>query len=219
MATKQQQRSGQEEWPAVGKRARAGGKGRTPGSTLKPPHHALMVITENADPSLVAQGWVCDKPCLVTVDTRANVTVARPDIAAGWPERQPNQRFRLQTASGEALPILKEVFLTLTLGRRPLKIWVFVANITNEFILGLDILRAYNASVDIGRHTLRLAEEEVSLWSPGAGPRPSSLVVAKDQVIPALCEGIVMARLQSHLGVENGLVEPSPQAPPLKESI
>jgi hypothetical protein len=137
----------------------------------------------------------------VTVDTGAYVTVARPDIAAGWPERQLNQRFTLQTVSGEALPILKEVFLTLTLGRRPLKIWVFVADISNEFILGLGILRAYDASMDIGRQTLRLAEEEVSLWSPGAGPRPSSLIVEEDQVIPAQCEGTVMARLESPFGV------------------
>jgi hypothetical protein len=89
--------------------------------------------------------------------------------------------------------------------------WVFVANITDELILGLDILRAYTASVDIGRQTLRLAEEEVSLWSPGAGPRPSGLVVAKDQVIPAQCEKVVMARMESPLRVENGLVEPNPQ--------
>jgi hypothetical protein len=34
-------------------------------------------------------------------------------------------------ATGEALSILKEVFLILNLGRRPMKIWVFVANITN----------------------------------------------------------------------------------------
>jgi hypothetical protein len=40
------------------------------------------------------------------------------------------------------------------------------------------------------------------------------MVVAKDQVIPAQCERIVMARLQSHLGVENERIEPSPQAPP-----
>jgi hypothetical protein len=154
----------------------------------------LTVITENADPSLVTQGWVGDKPCLVTVDTGAYVTVARPDIANGWPERQQNQLFTLQTVSGEKLPILKEVFLTLTLGRRPLKMWGFVADIT-EFILGLDILRAYDPSVDIGLQTLRLADEEVSLWSPGAGPRPSSLTVEEDEVIPAQCEGTVMARL------------------------
>jgi hypothetical protein len=38
--------------------------------------------------------------------------------------------------------------------------------------------------------------------------------VAEDQVIPAQCEGIVMARLESPLGVESGLVELSPQARP-----
>jgi hypothetical protein len=85
------------------------------------------------------------------VDTGAYVTVVRPDIATGWPERQLSQRFKLKTVSGETLPILKEVFLILTLGCRPLKIWVFVANITNELILGLDILHTYDASVDLGR--------------------------------------------------------------------
>jgi hypothetical protein len=96
-----------------------------------------------------------------------DVIATRPDIIAGWPERQPNKRYSVQTISGKVLPILEEVFLTLTLGRRPFKIRVFVANITNEFILELDILRAYDASVDSGRQTLCLTEEEVSLWSPG----------------------------------------------------
>jgi hypothetical protein len=101
----------------------------------------------NANPSLVTQGWVSDMPCLGAVDTGAYVTVTRPDIADGWPERQPNQRFTLQTVSGETLPILKEVFLSLTLGWHPLEIWVFVTDITKEFILGLDILHAYDASI------------------------------------------------------------------------
>jgi hypothetical protein len=66
--------------------------------------------------------------------------------------------------------------------------------------------------VDIGRQTLHLAEEEVSLWSPEVGPHPSSLIVEENQVIPAQCKGTVMARMESPLGVEDGLVEPSPQA-------
>jgi hypothetical protein len=41
---------------------------------------------------------------------------------------------------------------------------------------------------------------------------PSSLVVAKDQVKPAQCEGIVMDRLVNPFRVENGLVELSTQA-------
>jgi hypothetical protein len=77
--------------------------------------------------------------------------------------------------------------------------WVFVANITDEIIFELDKLRAYDASVDIGRQKLRLAEEELSLCSTGAGPRTSSLVVAKEHVIPTQCKGIVKARMESPL--------------------
>jgi hypothetical protein len=98
---------------------------------------------------------------------------------------------------------LKEGSLTLNLGQCPLIIWVFVANITNKLTLGLDILRTYDASEDVRCQTLRLVGDEVSLWSPGAGPQPSSLVVANNQEIPAQCEEVVMAQLESPLRVEN----------------
>jgi succinate dehydrogenase hydrophobic anchor subunit len=88
----------------------------------------------------------------------AYMTVTRLDIAIGWPERQLKQRYMLQTISGEALLILKAVFLALTLEWRPLNIWVFVAKITNEFILWLDILHTYNASMDIGHQMLHPEE-------------------------------------------------------------
>jgi hypothetical protein len=81
-----------------------------------------------------------------------------------------------------------------------MEIWVYVADIADELILGLDILHAYDASVDLGRQMLRLE------------PQPSRLIVAHDQVIPAQCERVVMAQLESPLGVENGLIEPSPEA-------
>jgi hypothetical protein len=83
---------------------------------------------------------------------------------------------------------LKEVFLTLTLGWRPLKIWLFIAYITNEFILELDILHACDTSMDLGHQMLRLVEEGLSLWSPGAGTRSSNLALAVDQVILAQYE-------------------------------
>jgi hypothetical protein len=52
----------------------------------------------------------------------------------------------------------------------------------------LDILRAYDASVDLWRQILCLGEEEVSLWSPHMEPQPARLVVGDHQVIPAQCE-------------------------------
>jgi hypothetical protein len=112
-----------------------------------------------ADPRLVTQGWIGNKPCLVTIDTRVYVTIARPEITTGRSKRQPSQCYMWQTVSSKALPILKEVFLILTLGWHPLKIWVFFTIITNKFILGLDNPRAYDASVDLRHQTLHLAEE------------------------------------------------------------
>jgi hypothetical protein len=64
-------------------------------------------------------------------------------------------------ALGETIPVVKEALVELTLGRRALKIWVFVAGITKEFILRLNVLRAYDASVDLGRHLLRMGQEEM----------------------------------------------------------
>jgi hypothetical protein len=58
-------------------------------------------------------------------------------------------------ASGEIIPFLKVALVVLTLGLSAFNIWVFVAEITDEFILGLDVLRAHDASMDLGRHVLR----------------------------------------------------------------
>jgi hypothetical protein len=85
----------------------------------------------------------------------------REEFAAGLPERELSQPYVLQTASGETLPVVKEAHVELTMGRRTLRSWVFVADIADDFILGLDILRAHDASVDIGRRVLRLGQDEV----------------------------------------------------------
>lgn len=92
------------------------------------------------------------------------MTIARPEIVAGQPERKPSRTYVLQTASRETISLLKEAFVQLTLGRRTLRIWVFVADVTDEFTLGLYVLRAYDASVDLERHLLQLGQEEVTLW-------------------------------------------------------
>jgi hypothetical protein len=56
----------------------------------------------------------------------------------------------------------------------------------------------------------------VIVIEPGSGAQTSILVVAKDYEILAQCEGIVVARMENPLRVENCLVEPNPQAHPLE---
>jgi hypothetical protein len=88
------------------------------GPTLAWSHRARSVTKHAAWPSTPGHMWL-----------------ARPDAATQWSDGQPNQCYTLRMVSWEAFPILKEVILTLTLRRRPLKIWVLVSNITNKFIV------------------------------------------------------------------------------------
>jgi hypothetical protein len=87
-------------------------------------------------------------------------------------------------ASGEILPILKEVLVKLTLGRHPLTALVFVASIT-QFILGLDVLPTHNASMDLRHHVLRLADKEAPLLCPGAWLHSSTCMKGNSEVAAA----------------------------------
>jgi hypothetical protein len=172
------------------------------------------VLAKWTEDSLIADGWIQESPCRVIIDTEASVTIARSDIVAGLPERKPNLSYVLKTVSGETIPVMMEAHLELTLGRRPLRIWVLVAGITDELILGLDVLRACDASVDMGRHVLRIGREEVSLWNPRARPRSSRLTLLNDEVISARCERVVLTRPDATMKAARALVEPSMKAPP-----
>jgi hypothetical protein len=107
------------------------------------------VLTKWTEDSLLADGWIQERPCRVTIDTGASVSIARPDIVAGLPERKPSLSYVLRTASGETIQVMREANVELTLGRRPLRIWVLVADITDELIVGQDVLRYCNASEDV----------------------------------------------------------------------
>jgi hypothetical protein len=63
---------------------------------------------------MIADDWVQDKPCRVSIDT--STTVARPDVVAGLPERELSQPYVLQTASDETIPVVKEAHVELTMG-------------------------------------------------------------------------------------------------------
>jgi hypothetical protein len=64
---------------------------------------------------IIEKGWIQDKPCLVTMDTRASVTITRPDITVGLPNREPSQPCILQMVSRETLPVLKEALVVHTM--------------------------------------------------------------------------------------------------------
>jgi hypothetical protein len=62
---------------------------------------------------------------------------------------------------------MKEALVELPLRWSVLRISVFVPKIADEFVLGLEVLRAYNAAVDLTHRVLRMGEEVVIVASWG----------------------------------------------------
>lgn len=111
------------------------------------------MLSKRTDDSLIR---VLDlgKPCRVTTDTEASLTITRPGTVAGHPERKLSQLYVLQMASGETIPVLNEAMVDLTLGWSTVKISVFIAESTEVLILGLDVLQANDTSIDLGHYVL-----------------------------------------------------------------
>jgi hypothetical protein len=65
--------------------------------------------------------------------------IVRPDIT-GLHSRELIWTYILQVAQGETQSVFKKALVELSLGWHPLWTWVFVADITYEFILELDVL-------------------------------------------------------------------------------
>lgn len=72
------------------------------------------VLAKGTEESQIAEGRIHEKPCRVTIDTGASVTIAIPDIVAGQPKRKPSRAYVLQMASGETIPFVKVALVELT---------------------------------------------------------------------------------------------------------
>jgi hypothetical protein len=81
-----------------------------------------------------------------------------------------------------------------------LKIYVFVAEMKDEFILCLDV-------GGLGAPYAATGPRKIFLWRPGARLQSSRLTLASDEVIPAGCLKVVSARREDPSEAANGLAE------------
>lgn len=90
----------------------------------------------------------------------------------------------------------------LNLRQSVIHMWVLVAEITKEIILGLYILHSYDAFVDGWSDMLKLGQEIFLLWSHRAQQRSSHLVMDSLHVIPSKCERILAAQLETPFSIK-----------------
>jgi hypothetical protein len=84
--------------------------------------------------------------------------------------------------------------------------------ITAELILGLDILHAQDASMDLGCHVLWPGKEEMPVRRPGARPSSFPNMKGSSKVVTALSGRLVTARMEGPLEVADRLAEPGSKA-------
>ncbi|GBM21268.1 hypothetical protein AVEN_149858-1, partial [Araneus ventricosus] len=134
----------------------------------KSPEEGLKVSTLiGGENGLYLKGSICDIPCLFLVDTGMNITLLRADLAHKVKERliytAPN--LTLKTATGEKAKIQGKLDSSIEWGSRKFQHRVYVADITDSCILGLDFLQKFKFTVDLEKNEIRTGSEKISLFS------------------------------------------------------
>ncbi|GBN95947.1 Retrovirus-related Pol polyprotein from transposon 297 [Araneus ventricosus] len=143
---------------------------------------------------LYLEGSICGIPCLMLVDTGANVTLVRTDLAqklkGNFIYTAPN--ISLKTATGEKAEIHGKLDAAIECGSRKFQHKIYVADITDPCILGLDFLQKFNFMVDLEKNEIRTGGEEIPLFSASAEDSKLCSVLAKEKtIIPARSECLI----------------------------
>ncbi|GBM49760.1 Transposon Ty3-G Gag-Pol polyprotein [Araneus ventricosus] len=128
------------------------------------------------------------------VDTGANVTLLRTDLAQKLKEQliytAPN--ISLKTATGEKTEIRGKLDASIECGSRKFHHRIYVADITDPCILGLDFLQKFNFTVNLEKNEIRTGGEEIPLFSASVQHSKScSVLVKKRTIIPARSECLI----------------------------
>ncbi|KAJ8915715.1 hypothetical protein NQ315_000649 [Exocentrus adspersus] len=121
-----------------------------------------------------------------------------------------NLRPILKTAKGVQITVYGNATINLGLGNTVLPMEVIVADIVDEFILELDIMKQFNfISVDFEKRLLKVGNEEIIFSTSTEKNNRIRLIMNEDVRIPGNTEAIVTAHLEGKPdGVDIFLVEP-----------
>ena len=128
------------------------------------------------------------------VDTGASATIIRPVILDssidGWDDIRRLENHSLQLASAATAPIIGHGFVTLKLGSLKKRVKVWVAEVCDPCLIGLDLLTASECKINLARGIMQVGLEETPLG--GVSMDEKVELEAPDPVtIPPSAEAIV----------------------------
>ncbi|GFU51649.1 hypothetical protein TNCV_82791 [Trichonephila clavipes] len=139
-------------------------------------------------------GHVNELPCNMIIDTGANVSIIRNELAQKLKEKLiwTPPRVVLQTVTGEKIDIHGKLKVKIKFGDATYQHAVYVADIADPFILGLDFLKEHGFTLDFNKNELRSIHEEVTIFKIEHRSEPIRQVTANENItIPPRTEIIV----------------------------
>ena len=123
--------------------------------------------------------------CEITVDTGSNISIVRPDLLGGVNEDlfQPVHSY-IRTVTGEQAPIRGKGRLELGIGPLVIPQELWVADIQDQCILGLDFLYPNGCQVNLRDHVLSIGEHQIPLRR---SPVSTSHVCCKAVLVQDAC--------------------------------
>ncbi len=158
----------------------------------------------------MALGSIDGVECSITVDTGSNVSIIRPDVLSEESRAsvQPVSSY-LRTVTGATAPILGCGRLKVQVGAFKAQHEIWVAEVADECILGLDFLERHRCHVDLGEGVLHVDHHQVPLQKPTTAEFKACRVITRSNVdLPPCSEVIVPATaVDVPAGARWGLIE------------
>ena len=204
--------------PPFGKRELAGLAGQSSASNSIAPINSNenFVILKTgsingAGDSLTVSGTINGTSCEITVDTGSNISIVRPDILKDVDRSllQPVHSY-IRTMTGEQAPIHGKAQFQLGIGPLVLPQELWVADIQDQCILGLDFLYPNGCQVNLRDQLLTIGEHQIPLKRPSiVTDQVCKAVLVRKVCLPPLAETIVPVRIEGAQLCTVGLLEQS----------
>ncbi|GFV84297.1 retrovirus-related Pol polyprotein from transposon 412 [Trichonephila clavipes] len=163
----------------------------------KPHFQVCQISTKSTgENGIFIMGHVCvnELPCNMIIDTGANVSIIRNDLVKKLKEKLIwiPPRVVLQTVTGEKIDIHGKLKVKIKFGDTTYQHAVYVADIADPFILGLDFLKEHGFTLDFSKNELRSIHEEVTIFKIEHRTESIRQVTANENItIPPRTEIIV----------------------------
>ncbi|GFX96804.1 hypothetical protein TNCV_1648391 [Trichonephila clavipes] len=175
------------------------------------PHIPVCQISTKStgENGIFIMGHVNELPCNMIIDTVANVSIIRNDLAQKLKEKLiwTPPRVVLQTVTGEKIDIHGKLKVKIQFGDTTYQHAVYVADIADPFILGLDFLKEHGFTLDFNKNELRSIHEEVTIFKIEHRTESIRQVTANENItIPPRTEIIVPGYIGNDVSFNSGLI-------------